>query len=158
VFQGRKCQCSPQAHPPMSRFWQHCISHAFGHRRVPVAWSARAVRPAAASARAPVFQAFCAPALPGKVGPPPCALSRRATAVTVASELSSTRVSRKVDAMRPSPNPNTRQKVSTRLPPTFGLPSCAFGGVGARPLPVAGYGTRGRPNHSFKRTGLRPAA
>jgi len=148
----------PPAYPPMSRLWQHYTRHAFVHRRASAAWSARAVRPAAASARAPVFQGVCAPALPGKVGPPPRAPGRRATAVTVASELIGTRVSRKVDAMRPSPNPNTRQKVSTRLPPAFGLPSCAFGSVGARPLPVAGFSTRGRPNPSFKRTCLRPAA
>jgi len=148
----------PRAYPPMSRLWQHYTCHAFVHRRASVAWSARAVRPAAASARAPVFQAFYDPALPSKVGSPLRAFNRQATAVTVASELISIRVSRKVDAMRPSSKPNTRQKFSTRLPCAFGLPSCAFGSVGARPLPGVGFGTRGRPNHSFKRTCLRQAA
>ena len=136
----------------MSRLWQHYTCHVFVHRRASVAWSARAVRPAAASARAPVFRAFCAPALPGNVGSPSHALSRRAATVTVASKLIGIRVSRKVEAMSPIPNPNTRQNVSTRLPRAFGFPSCAFGSVGARPLPGVGFGTQGRPNHSFKRT------
>ena len=148
----------PRAYPPMSRLWQHYTCRAVVHRPASVAWSAQAVRPAAASARAPVFQGLCAPALPGDVGSPSHALRRRAATITVASKLIGIRISRKVEAMRPSPNPNTRLKVSTRLPRAFGLPSCAFGCVGARPLPGLGFGTRGRPNHSFKRTGLRPAA
>jgi len=144
----------------MSPLWQHCVGHAFGHRRASVISSARAVRPAslAASARASVLQGFCDPALPGKVSAPLSALSRRASAVGVGPELIGGLVSRKVSAMRPSPNPNTRQKVSTRQRRAFGLPSCAFGSVGARPLPVAGFGTRSRPNPSFKRTCLRHAA
>ena len=56
-------------HPPMNRFWRHCAVRAHGHRRASVTSSARAARPAslAASTRPPVFQAFCAPALPGEV-------------------------------------------------------------------------------------------
>ena len=46
----------------MSGLLQHCIVRAFGQRRASVAWSARAVRPAAASARAPVFQGLGASA------------------------------------------------------------------------------------------------
>ena len=144
----------------MSSLWQHCGAFAFGQRRVLVLSSARAVRPAslAAGARASVFQGFCDPALPGKVSAPLSALKRRASPVAVAPELIGRLVSRKVGAMRPSTNPNTRQEVSTRQRHAFGLPSCAFGSVGSRPLPVAGFGTRGRPNLSFKRTCLRQAA
>ena len=148
----------PRTHPPMSRFWRHRAAHAFDHRRASVARSARAVRPLAASARDPVFQALCAPALPGKVGTPLRALSRRTSSAAAASELIGRLVSRKVRAMRPRPNPNTNQKVSTHLRRALSLPSCAFGSVSARPLPVVGFGTRGGPNHSFKRTCLRHAA
>ena len=144
----------------MNLLWQYCTALAFGNRRVSVVSSAWAVRPAslAASARASVFQGFCDPPLPGKVSAPLSAFSRRASPVVVAPELIGRFVSRKVRAMRPSTNPNTRQEVSTRQRRAFGLPSCAFGSVGARPLPVAGFGIRGRPNHSFKRTCLRQAA
>ena len=144
----------------MGRLWQHCAAHAFGQRRASVLSSARAVRPAslAASGRASVFQGFCDPALPGEVCAPLSALSRRASPVVVAPELIGRLVSRKVGAMRPSPNPSTRQKVSTLLRRAAVQPGCAFGSVSACPLPVAGFGTRGRPNRSFKRTCLRPAA
>ena len=151
---------STRPQSPTSRVWQHCAVPAFGHRRASVARSARAVRPAplAASARASVFQAFCAPAMPGKVSTPLRALSPRALLVVVAPELIGLLVSRKVSVMRPSPNLNTSHKVSTRLRCTAVLPSCAFVSVSARPLPVAGFGTRGGPNPSFKRTCLRHAA
>ena len=144
----------------MSRLWLPCTALTFGHRRASVAWSARAVRPAslAAGARPSVFQGFCDPARPGKVSAPLSAFSRQASPVVVAPELIGGLVSRKVEAMRLSPNSNTRRKVSTRLRLAFGLPSCAFVSVGARPLPVAGFGTQGRPNPSFKRTCLRQAA
>ena len=144
----------------MNRLWQHCIAFAFGQRRASVLSSAWAVRPAslAASARTSVFQGLFDPALPGKVCVPLSVLSRRASPVGVAPELIGRLVSRKVGSMRPSPNPNTRQKVSTRQRRAFGLPSYAFGSVSARPLPVAGFGTRGRPNPSFKRTRLRRSA
>ena len=144
----------------MNRLWQPRTALAFSQRRASVLSSAWAVRPAslAASARASVFQGFCDPALPGEVCAPLSAFSHRASPVVVAPELIGSLVSRKVGAMRPGTNPNTRQEVSTRQRRAFGLPSCAFGSVGARPLPVAAFGTRGRPNHSFKRTGLRPAA
>ena len=89
----------------MNRLWQHCAALAFGHRRASVVSSAWAVRPAslAAGARASVFQGFCDPALPGKVCAPLSALSRRASPVVVAPELIGRLVSRKVAAMRPSP-------------------------------------------------------
>ena len=153
-----KIPALPQSHPPMSRPWQHCAGHTLGHRRASVAWSARAVRPSAASARATVFQGFCAPALPGKVSALLSAFSRRASPVIGAPELISLLVSRKVGAMRPIPNPNTRYKVSTRVRCAAVQPGCAFGSVSARPLPVAGFGIRGRPNPSFKRTRLRRSA
>ena len=144
----------------MSRLRQHCTAIAFGNRRASVVSSAWAVRPAslAASARASLFRGFCDPALPGEVSAPLSAFNRQASPVVVAPELIGRLVSRKVDAMRPSPNPNAKQKVSTRLPRAFGFPSCAFGSVSARPLPLAGFGTRGGPNPSFKRTRLRRSA
>jgi hypothetical protein len=111
----------------MSCLWPHCAAFAFGHRRATAAWFARAVRPEAASARAPVFQAFCAPALPSKVSPPLRALSRRASSVTVASELIGGLVSRKVSAMRPRPNASTNHKVSTGLRRAALLSGGAFG-------------------------------
>ena len=150
----------PRSHPPMNRFWRHCAVRAHGHRRASVTSSARAARPAslAASARPPVFQGFCAPALPGEVCAPLHTIYRRASLVVVVPELIGLLVSRKVGAMRPSPNPTTRQKVSTRLRRASRLPGCAFVSVSARPLPVAGFGTRGGPNPSFKRTCLRQAA
>ena len=144
----------------MNRLWQPRTALAFSQRRASVLSSAWAVRPAslAASARASVFQGFCDPALPGKVGAPLSALSRRASPVVVAPELIGRLVSRKVGGMRPSNNPNTRQKVSTRLRRAAVQPGCAFVSVSARPLPVAGFGTRGGPNPSFKRTCLRQSA
>ena len=147
-----------KAGPTVSCLWPYCAAFASGHRRASVAWSARAVRPAAASARAPVFQAFCDPALPSEVCPPLRTLSRRASAVTVASELMGRLVSREVGAVRPRPNPNTNQKVSTRLRRAALLSGCAFGSLALRSLPVGRFGTRGRPNPSFKRTCLRQAA
>ena len=143
----------------MSPLWQHSDAHAFSRRRVSVLSSAWAVRPAslAASVRASVSR-LCDPSLPGRSMCTAERTSRRASPVGVAPELIGGLVSRKVDAMRQSPNSNTRQKVFTRLRLAFGLPSCAFGSASARPLPVAGFGTRGRPNPSFKRTCLQHAA
>ena len=144
----------------MSCLWQHCAALAYGQRRASVVPSAWAVRPAslAASARAPVFQGLGRPAQNCNVLEPWRSSDGRVSLVIVAPELIARSVSRKVDAMRPRPNPNTRQKVSTCVRRASSLPGCAFVSVGARPLPVAGFGTRGGPNPSFKRTCLRQAA
>ena len=153
-------QAPLQAGPTMNRLWQHCAALAFGQRRASVASSARAVRPAtlAASARASVFQGLGRSAQNCNVLEPWWSSTSRVSLVTVAPELIARPVSRKVDAMRPSPNPRAESEVSIGLRRTALQPGCAFVSVGARPLPVAVFGTRGGPNPSFKRTGLRPAA
>ena len=143
----------------MSRLWQHCIALAFGPRRASVVSSAWAVRPAslAASARALVFQVLGASAQKCNILEPLRSFSGQVSHVTVAPELVARSVSRMVGAMRP-PNPKAESKVSIGLRRASFQPSCAFVIVGARPLPFTGFGTRGGPNPSFKRTGLRPAA
>ena len=141
----------------MSRLWQQRTGRAFSKRRASVDWSARAV----------VLRRLAHGLLCFKASAPlPCTatFSNRGShpgagiACHRRTELIYRSASRKVRVVRPSPNPNTSQKVSTRRPRVFGLPSCAFGSVGALSLPVAGFGTRGRPNYSFKRTRLRRAA
>jgi len=144
----------------MNRSWQPCVALAFGHRRASGASSAWAVRPAslAASARAPVFQGLGASAQNCNILEPLRSFSGQVSHVTVAPELIARSVSRKVGAMRPSPNPKPECKVSIGLRRAAFQPGCAFVSVSARPLPVVAFGTRGGPNPSFKRTCLRQAA
>jgi len=144
----------------MSRLWQHFTALAFDHRRASVVSSAWAVRPAslAASARASVFQGLGASAKNCNILEPSRPLDDRASPVAVAPELIDRLVSSKVDTMHPSPNLKAKPKVSIGSRYAAFKPGYAFVSVSALPLPVAGFGTRGRPNHSFKRTGLRPAA
>ena len=143
----------------MSRLWQHCAALAFGQRRASVVPSARTVRPASltASARAPVFQGLGRAAQNCNVLEP-WRSSGGSVSLVVAPELIARSVSRKVGAMRPSPNLKAESNVSIGLRRTAFQPGCAFVSVSAHPLPVAGFGTRGGPNPSFKRTCLRQAA
>ena len=147
-----------RAGPTMSRLWPHCAAFSFGHRRASVAWSARAVRPAAASARASVFRGLGASADNCNVLEPWRSSSGRVSLVTVAPELISRSVSRKVAAMRSSPNSNTNHKVSMRQCRAVWQPSCSSGSVSGFTLPVGGFGSRVGPNPSFKRTRLRRSA
>ena len=144
----------------MNRSWQPCAALAFGHRRASVASTAWAVRPAslAASARVPVFQSLGASAQNCNILEPLRSLGDRVSHVTVAPELIARFVSRKVGAMRPSPNSNTNQKVSIRPGRAMWQASCSFGSVSGVALPVGAFGLRAGPNPSFKRTCLRQAA
>jgi len=144
--------------PPMSRPWQYCAGHAFGHRRASVAWSARAVRPAAASARALVLQSLGASAKNCNVLEPWQSSSGRASLIASPPELIGRSVSSKVGAMRSSPNSNTNHRVSIRLHRAALQSGCASGSLALCSLPVGCFGTRGRPNPSFKRTRLRRSA
>ena len=153
-------QAPLKAGPTMNRSWRPCVALAFGHRRASDASSAWAVRPAslAASARAPVFQGLGASAQNCNILEPLRSFSGQVSHVTVAPELIARSVSRKVGAMRPSPNPKPESKVAMGLRRATFQPSCVFVSVGAHPLPVIDFGTRGGPNPSFKRTRLRRSA
>ena len=144
----------------MNRLGQHGTALAFGNCRASVVSSAWAVRPAslAASARASAFQGLGAYAQNCNVLQPWWSSGGRVSLVVVAPELIARSVSRKVGAMRSSPNSNTNQKISIRPGRAVWQASCSFGSLSGVALPVGAFGLRAGPNPSFKRTCLRHTA